>query len=337
MNIWAFNQPDEEAIDFVYSSVANGFSRFGWSYNDSTDLRKLNEKNWEDMKDYEIDCYKKSLFLLQIKKDDWIVHINVPEWGQCTAVKVKGGYSFDKSHNNLGKEYSKTGDYRHFIEVDPNTKIVFDRNNENILPNISRVLKLRGNHWSIYNVDDFIKSIENFKNNSVKLKENETTGLYFLKKDVTYTLKEITKLIQKNHPEKKLEVFIQQIFSKIPNVTNVKLNGSGWKSDHGADLIVYYQSGLQILDLKKEEILVVQVKSYENVHYDLKAVDQIVTAIDKFKANMGMIITTAEKSEDLENAVSKYSEKIDKPIILIAGEDVAKFVLKYGSEFLFDL
>ncbi len=59
-------------------------------------------------------------------------------------------------------------------------------------------------------------------------------------------------------------------------------------------------------------------------------------AINKFKADMGMIIVAAEKSSAVENAVLKQSNKIDMPIVVVAGEDVAKFLLKYGNELLFE-
>ncbi len=65
-------------------------------------------------------------------------------------------------------------------------------------------------------------------------------------------LSNITWLIQKNHPEKKLEHFFKSIFEKILNVINVENYGEtkGFGTDFGADLIVRYKSGLPILDLE---------------------------------------------------------------------------------------
>ena len=36
---------------------------------------------------------------------DWIVHVNIPEWGKCTAAQVISTYEFDKEHNSIGKAY----------------------------------------------------------------------------------------------------------------------------------------------------------------------------------------------------------------------------------------
>ena len=56
-----------------------------------------------------------------------------------------------------------------------------------------------------------------------------------------------------------------------------------------------------------------------------------------FNAVAGMIITTARKTEELEDAIHKASEAIDKPIDLLAGDDVAKFVIKYAKKMVFRL
>jgi hypothetical protein len=97
--------------------------------------------------------------------------------------------------------------------------------------------------------------------------------------------------------------------------------------------------------LEKEEKLVVQVKSYTGQHWETNAVEQIETAIKEFQANAGLIITTAESTDNLEKAIENLSNKLSKPeqdgglnkpipIGLIAGEEVAKFVLKYGGQLI---
>ncbi len=50
-----------------------------------------------------------------------------------------------------------------------------------------------------------------------------------------------------------------------------------------------------------------------------------------------MIITTAQKTEKLENRITAVSECIGCPIDLLAADDVAKFVLKNAPELLFKL
>ena len=157
----------------------------------------------------------------------------------------------------------------------------------------------------------------------------------------------ITEKIYKTHPAGHLEGLIAEVFRKIPKVENVREHGKhkGWKTDNGADLIVTYKSGLSISNLEKDEILVVQVKSYGGQHWETNAIRQVEDAIKEFNANAGMLITTAESTPDLEKAIEDLSNKLSKPISeggldrdvpvsLIAGQDVAKFVLRHGGELI---
>jgi predicted Mrr-cat superfamily restriction endonuclease len=337
MTVWVFNTPQGEGeVDFVYSSLQKGISRYGWSYVNTADLRKMENKEWEELDEAEARCWNRGRFLLEVEKGDWIVHINVPEWGLCTAGQVVEPYKFDPKKNSIGiDDYSDGGNFRHMLGIDTKTLITFDRNNENVTPYISRRLKLRGAHWRIYETDEFLKSLEDVRNNAVSLPENVTRGLYYLREDLKTHLAEITKAIQKNHPGKKLEEFIAMIFEKVPNVITVNQNGSGGGTDYGADIIVTYSTGLPINGLQQEAVTVIQVKSFTGTHWSDKAVEQIKTGINKYEASSGLIITTAESSDELLKSIEKAQEQIEKPIALMAGEDVAMFVLKYGAEYIF--
>jgi len=326
MTIWAFNQPAEEYVKFVSASVHRGTSRFGWSWFDDANLNLLKNKNWEDMTNDEKDVWSKSGFLLDIIKDDWIVHINTPKWGECSAAQVIEPYYFDQEPTE--------NDYRHCIRVDQKSVIEFERNNPNIHPLVSRKLKLRGRFWRIYCEDEFFQSINNLKNNAVNL-HNESKGTFFLKKELSGPLKDITALIHKNHDGKNLEGFMAAVLEKVPFVENVIENGSGWGTDYGADLIVEYRSGLPVSGLEKIEKIVVQIKSYKDEHWETNAVDQIKTGIIQYEADAGLLISTATATEQLQEAIDKLSTEIQKPVALLAGKDVAKFVMKYyGDELL---
>lgn len=349
MTIYALKGPSSADYDqdelqeiqkFLSYSIKNGVSRFGWSYIDAADLTKLQDKHWQEMTDDEKNCWAKANFLLGVEKGDWVVHINLPHWGACLAGQVSDTYTFEKDGNDFG-------DYRHLLKLDKNTIVEFDRNDDAVLPIISSRLKLQGRYWTIQYVDEFLQTIQNVKAESLGKKENESVGIFYLKKDLSPLLKDITAKIQKTHPAGKLENLIADVFRKIPGVVDVYEYGrhKGWGTDSGADLIVTYKSGLNISNLEKEEKLVVQVKSYTGHHWETNAVEQIETAIKEFQANAGLIITTAESTENLEKAIENLSNKLSKseqdggmnkpiPIGLIAGEEVAKFVLKYGGQLI---
>ena len=198
--IWAFNAPNEENTEFVYQSVLQGRSRFGWSYVPTADLRTLEERSLSDMTEQEKDCFGKAHFLLQIKPGDWIVHINIPSWGRCVAAKVLDSYKFDPD--------SPTGDFRHFLPVDPKTVIEFDRNSPNVLPLISRRLKLMGRFWRIHYLSEFLESLENVREDKVTITGDITKQIFYLRSQLNDHLREITEKIQKTHFGKDLEYLV---------------------------------------------------------------------------------------------------------------------------------
>lgn len=330
MAIYAFNDPNDKSKVFVGKSLTEQcVSRFGWSWFETANLHHLKKCSWEEMSDEEILVWNKTNFLFGIKKGDWIVHINVPYWGSCILAQVESEYYFDPNETEIH-------DFRHCLKINPDTIIQFERNDEEIHPIISRKLKLRGRYWRIYNEKEFFESIENLKNGTKINKAGESKGIHYLKKEINPFLVEITKRIQRTHPEKNLEYLICDLMKNVPNVTEAYVNGSGWGTDYGADVIVKYNSGLGLLNLQKQETLVIQVKSYEGIHYDIHSVNQIETAIEKFGADSGLLITTANKSDELEKAIEELSNKTNKPIALMAGEDVAKFILKFENGMLLD-
>ncbi|GAB6064374.1 restriction endonuclease [Deferrisoma palaeochoriense] len=327
MTIWAFNKPGDEYLQFVVKSLRDGVSRFGWSYFEGADLEDLKKKSWGDMDDDEKKVWAKASFLLDIQKDDWIVHINVPRWGFCSAARVQGEYYFDKSSQNE--------DYRHCVPVDKSSIVEFDRNDPNVHPLVSRKLKLRGRYWRVYCEKEFFESINRLKESCISLGD-EQKGLYYLKQELSEPLGDIAQIIHKTHDGKNLERFLAAVFREVPFVEDVIENGFGWGTDYGADLIVEYHSGLPVPGLEKTEKLVVQIKSYEGEHWDTSAVDQIEEAIAKYDADAGLILTTAQKTNNLQKAVDQRSEMLQKPISVLAGEDLAKFVLKYYGKVLFE-
>lgn len=318
--IWAFNKADPEAVrDLVYQSLKEGKSRFGWSQKDEHNLTL--KENWTEW-------HSKQLFLLQVEPGDWIVHVNTPNYGRCTAAKVASAYAYDD-----GIQCPDWGqDFRHHFKIDLDSLIEFDRNDPSIRTNIN--LNPRSRYHRIYAVEDFLESIDLLKNGGVQLSEGESKGEFHLKEKTNSYLSKITEHIHDMNRSKNLERFLAKVFRKIPGVVDVNENGFGWGTDYGADLIVTMRSSIGNLEFENK--LIVQVKSFEGEHRDLDAVKQVETGIKKYAGTAGMVITTAEKTEELENAVIAASRD-DCPIDLLASEDVAKFIIKHAPEMLFKL
>lgn len=319
MTVWAFAKVDDsEARALVYDSIRHGKSRFGWSQRDEHNLRRDGWSDW----------HSKQMFLLQIRPEDWIVHVNCPEWGRCVAVQSVGEYEFD---DGVPCEWGP--DFRHGIPVNPDTIVEFDRRDQNILPTIN--LNPRQRYHRIYAIEDFLQSLENLRSGAVSLRDEETRELFHLRDKTKALLSQITTLIQQTHRGKSLERLFAKVFRRVPGVVDVAENGFGWGTDHGADLVVTMQAS--IANISFEQRVIVQIKSFGGSHYDLSAIEQVEEGIAKFDAVAGIIITTAKKTEYLESAIQSASERIGKPIDLLAGDDVAKFALQHAQDLVFEL
>ncbi|HIE00488.1 MAG TPA: restriction endonuclease [Thiotrichaceae bacterium] len=314
MTVWAFASIPNSARELVHDSIKKGKSRFGWGNNDEDNLRVT----WNG----------KLGFLLEVKPKDWIVHVNLPKWGVCVAVQVVGEYEYD---DGLKCDWGQ--DFRHAIPVDTETVVEFNRRDSNILPTVN--LNPRQRYHRVRAEADFFKSLKNLENKAVQLNQSETREIYHLKDKTDETLKHLTKLIHQTHKGKELERFFAQVFRNIDNVVKVKENGFGYKTDNGADLIVTMQTSIANIEFEKK--IVVQLKSFGGTHNDLTAVEQIVNAIKYYNADAGIIITTATKTEELEKKIQEQSHELVKPIDLLAGDDVAKFVIKHAKDLLFRL
>ena len=319
--IWAFNKVDEpQDRQLIYESVRNGKSRFGWSSLDTNDL--LDDNNYWKKEN------GRQRRLLEVKPGDWIVHRNTPEGGQFIAARVTSEYQFDEG---LQCSDERT-DFRHCFEVDKDTIIEFDPHDPNVLPTVR--LNQRQRLERIYEVADFLASIDNLKEGAVEMGEGESReGHHLRAKTGKELLPLATQLIHKTHKSKNLEGFLAQVFKKIPGVKEIKEHGKGGGTDHGADLIVRMLDPL----LGLERTIIVQVKSYEGEHHHLGAVEQVKTGIEEFDGDAGMIITTAEGTEELEDEIERISKEIDRPITLLAGREVSGFVIKHAPELLFNL
>ena len=329
MTIWAFNSPSANGFESesdrqtvlgqLADSVKCGKSRFGWSTEECDNLKE--SQNWERA--------RLQLFLLEVKSGDWIVHINLPEWGRCLAVKVIDPYNFDNGIELL----PGYRDFRHYFNVDVTSLLEFNRKDENVLPNVNLYPRYRFHR--IYNEDDFHKTLENLRLGRVSLDLEQTAEEFHLKEINSTVLDSVTNSIQQMNRGKNLETFLAKVIRETPGEVDVYENGKGWGTDEGADLIVTMASKLGRLQLEKK--IVIQIKSYQGAQVNTDAVDQIENAIKKFNADAGMIITTGTSTEELENAISSVSNNINRPIDLLASRDVAKLAIKYAPHLVFDL
>jgi len=312
--------------DLVLSSLKQGEGRFGWSYVESGDLQQLKQRidanGWDSLSGEEKDCYQ--AFLLDFQAGDYVVYINVPEWGKCTIAKVSGQYQWKYEDD----------DFNHRFPVDPSTLFVFDRNDASVHPALRSRLKLQGRWWHIYLKDEFAELLEILKTGVSSAPRTPETNLRFLSNEIQPLLLRITQSIHHTHPNYDLEHLLAAVFKTVPGVVDAECQGGA--GDHGADIIVTFDEGLPVPGLEKQSVLVVQVKSYEGDHWDKRAVEDIRRAFEHYpQASMGLIVSTADSiTARVEKELDLLKEECGKPVSLLVGSDVAAFLLRYGAKLL---
>ncbi len=261
--------------------------------------------------------------MLEIKENDYIVYINILEWGKCTLARVTGPYSWRFEDD----------DFNHRFPVDRQSVRDFDRNDALVHPALSARLKLQGRYWRIYAKTEFEGLVDALNSGSLGTVRTPSANLKFLSNEIRPYLVSIAKQIHHTHPNYDLEKFVASALENVPGVKEVRLQGGA--GDHGADVLAILEFGLPVPGLRQQKTCVVQVKSFEGEHWDTKAVDDIRRAFDYYpQAEMGLIVSTASAStEALDNAIERLRDATKKPIFLLIGADLAAFLLRFGSQF----
>lgn len=313
-------QDNPECAAMLYSSLQEGEGRFGWSYVETADLYELRKRidndGWDSLSTDEQDCYQ--AFLLNIREDDYVVYINVPEWGKCTLARVNRPYYWRW----------EDGDFNHRFGVERES--VFDFNRNAVHPWLSARLKLRRRWWRIHGGQEkFNELVDNLRAGKADGPRTPETNRDLLGQEIQPLLDEITKKIHETHPNTALEDLLAELFKNVPGVKDVEKKGG--PKDHGADLLVHFESGMPI----PPQTCVVQVKSFEGEHWDTGAVNDIKRAFEHYpEADMGLIVSTASSSSDvLDKAIEELQRETGKSVSLLIGKAVADFVLRFGQLF----
>ena len=310
----------------IHEDLCAGEGRFGWSYCKTADLRKLRDLiaagRESQLSDAEWDCNQS--FLLELQPVDYVVYINVPEWGRCTTARVTKEYYWQCDDE----------DFNHRIGVDPNSVFDFDRNDSAVHPNLSARLKLQGRWWRIYATEEFEDLLKAADSDRLGSRSTPEHRISLLADECKPHLRKITEAIHHTHPGKHLEDLIEDIIARIPGVYDVRhFRG---RADQGADLVAVMESTHPITQEVNQTTCVIQVKSFEGEHWDTQAVEDIRKAFKAHpEATEGLIVSTATVStEDLEAELERLRRELGRPVNLLIGEEVAALLLRSGRELI---
>ena len=175
---------DDQERKLVYEEILKGRSRFG---------------TWGNTKSLKDEYYGPNRLLLEIREGDWIVHVNMPEYGKCVAVQAAGEYQFD-----AGIECSWGRDFNNLIPNNPATIVTFDRNDNNVLPsvNLSPLKRIQ----RVRQVPEFLESLDNLRQVKFTPDSAESRASIHLKNRLAKLLPEITKAIHEMNKGKEFEL-----------------------------------------------------------------------------------------------------------------------------------
>ncbi len=220
-------------IPKIYEELKKGRARFGWSDADLRQVKNnLDAKGWKELSDGEKDVWSHASFELGVKSRDYLVYINMPEYGKCSVVRIKGDYEFE--------EISEIG-FNHVLPCE--FIATFDRNGAIVDPYLSKRLKLQGAWYRIYARSEFEELLDNLKKG-----EKGKTAKERLKQKINSRLLEIVEQIYRNFLDKKLEGFLSEVFQSMPNLRVRK-----GPDVNGADLEMEFETGLEIIGIQRTE------------------------------------------------------------------------------------
>ena len=321
-NVFALKVDSTWAAKIYKDLCEAGEARFGWSYCKTADLHRLrnliNDGRDSELSNEEWDCYQS--FLLDICPGDYVVYINVPVWGRCTAARVTKKYFWQFDDD----------DYNHRIGIDTDSIFDFDRNDNAVHPTLSARLKLQGRWWQIYAVDEFSELVKAADSGELGSRSTQEDRQARLRDEWKPHLQKITEAIHHTHPRKNLEELVRNVITRIPGVREVR-HFQG-RADRGADLIALMERTHPITQEVSQDTCVIQVKSFEGEHWDTQAVEDIRRAFKAYpEATEGLIVSTANVStQGLESKLEELRREVGRPVKLLIGEEVAAFVIRCG-------
>ena len=320
MTIYALRAGDN--AQRVMDGLAKGEGRFGWSNVPTADLHELQRRmqahGWSSLTHDEQECNQQ--FLLKLKAGDHVVYINVPTYGECTTALVTGPYFWRWDDD----------DFNHRFPIDVASVRTFSRTDSRVEPALESRLRLQSRQWRVKTEREFQRLLDALAAGGPARQRTAADNASLLRTALDDILVNVTREVHRTHPRVSLEPLMARVFASVPGVEATAGMGT---HDKGADVVVEYELLHPLSGQPQARKCVVQVKSYEEAHWDTRAVDDIRRAFKAHPdANEGLIVSTAtEGSSNLDAELEKLRKEFpDRPVDLLLGKDLALYLLQHG-------
>ena len=375
MAVYAYGEPEGNQ-KFIYNSLVNQkISRYLYSWFDNCDLNRLYGLPENKMSADEKKSWNYSWRLLYFRPGDWVLHKNVPRYGQVTAARLSSEYFYQ------AEMPAKHQDGRQCFRVDK--VFEFTRDDKNVHGIIYARLIKQGSLRQIYYEKEFYESLialgyeldDLDRKRLAELNVDVGTTPEHFKRELRAVFDDMADVVRRHHDNKTLKDFLSNFFRETRNVKGneerelntvfedlakvIQRHYPGKRLEAFLSKIYRNMSddteveenglrggtdhGADLIVISPEDMTLVQVKSYAGEVSDITAVNQLETAINHYTAKgyritRGEVITTGLSTPALEAAMEKLANKMRRKRVeveLTAGSKFAKFVLEFGRGTLY--
>jgi len=320
MNCWFWNI-DKGEQEYFNDELQKHRLRQGWGYDDSLDLRKLNDKLESKAQldpDDEQPAWSRCCPMLYIQIGDLVVVKNVPECNKFTLVKVTGPYDFIPDH----------GGYGHVLPVD----IIGVYHKQSAVVPATLVNALNRAQSPIIVTYKHQQAVCDLASKSAETTPEERAKPEQFKVRVAKwqgsLLPHLRDALQKGLSHKETERLILEMLKR----DGMEVEWIAGPGEQGADILCGIRIGFGIPPYK----LAVQVKMKWGQDNDQTGIDQLEHAFTAHGVQAGLLITMADTlGPDLTKRFEESKQKNN--IQVIYGEDLYGRLLELIADPSLDL
>lgn len=322
--VWVLKTTDKKTgqpVAGVFEELKAGQARMGWSWDDTLDLRVIQEKlkQGEPLDKEQKEAKRCLNFLRYVNLGDYIIYPHQPKRGQFSVVKITGEYGYSEATDGLGG-----GDFRSFRHCSlekPSPVNMYDK----IVPS---TLKYRlGRPGRFSQVHDR-KTFFDFLEVLPEAGQQQDGSISAIVKRIYGDLeKPLPRMLKREFAQHDLSrKLCPKLFERMGYAYVVQEG----RYEAGSDLVVTVNSPL----LPGDGFIVgVQAFAFEGNVAEASLKRKLDQLLDGWEANSldsGVLLTTGDCGPAAERLIGEHNEdNPDRPVRLIGGEKLAELFLQH--------
>lgn len=329
MTAYAAIRTDRSFRDLILAELQQGRLRQGWGWEDRHDLRELRRRRQEGKA---LDDHERSAWLNRrlyeetwdgLQDGDIVLLPNLPADGSWLIARIDGAYAFDRSPGFEGHGHVRP------------MKIVRRPNGElgvvhptfwRVPAGLRRSTRVARRMWSLdphsEAVEEIVAAIERGETTATPTDAEERFDR--LADDVRA---HAGKLIDQAFGAAEFEHVVVRVLGAHYRASHpqAQVEHTGGPAEHGVDLLIRYPDPLGMtLEVG------VQVKKHKGTEWSLESLEQLCRARERRGIHAGVIVTTAEETnEGFDAARNQLEDDLKIPIKVILRDEFIDLMLTH--------